>query len=41
MSSLEDLIALDNPVRCIEAFIEYISLETLGFSAQKKRLTCL
>ena len=41
ISILEDKIALDNPVRFIEAFVEYISLETLGFSAQKKRLTCL
>ena len=34
ISSLEDKITLDNPVRCIEAFIEYISLETLGFTVQ-------
>ena len=39
--SLEDKIALYNPVRFIEAFVEYVSLEALGFTAQKKRLTCL
>jgi len=27
---------LDNPVRFIEAFAEYISLEALDFTAQKK-----
>ena len=32
ISSLEDKIALDNPVRFIEAFVEYISLEALGFT---------
>ena len=36
--SLEDKIALDNPVRFIEAFVEYISLESLDFTAQKKRI---
>ena len=36
--SLEDKIALDNPVRFIEAFAEYISLEALDFTAQKKRI---
>ena len=38
--SLEDKIALDNPVRIIEAFVAYVSLEALDFTAQKKRLTC-
>ena len=38
ISSLEDKIALDNPVRCIEAFVKYISLESLDFTAQKKRI---
>ena len=37
ISSLEDKIALDNPVRFIEAFVEYVSLEALDFTAQKKR----
>lgn len=32
--SLEDKIALDNPVRFIEAFVECISLEALGFTVQ-------
>ena len=41
ISSLEDKIALDNPVRFIEAFVAYVSLEALDFTAQKKRLTCL
>ena len=41
ISSLEDKIALDNPVRFIEAFVEYISLKALDFTAQKKRLSCL
>ena len=41
ISSLEDKITLDNPVRFIEAFVEYISLEVHGFTMQKKRLTCL
>ena len=36
--SLEDKIALDNPVRLIEAFVVHISLETLDFTAQKKRI---
>ena len=34
ISSLEDKIALDNPVRCIEAFVEYILLEALGLMVQ-------
>ena len=37
ISSLEDKIALDNRVRFIEAFVDYISLESLNFTAQKKR----
>ena len=41
ISGLEDIIAMDNPVRFIKAFIEYISLEAIGFTAQKKRLACL
>ena len=41
ISSLEDKIALDNPVRFIEAFVAYVSLEALDFTVQKKRLTCL
>ena len=39
--SLVDKIALDNPVHIIEAFVKYISLESLDLTAQKKRLTCL
>ncbi|MEM0575833.1 hypothetical protein [Flavobacterium polysaccharolyticum] len=31
LSSLEDKISLENPVRFMEAFVEYISLELLGF----------
>ena len=34
ISSLEDKIALDNPVRFIEAFVEHISLEALSFTLQ-------
>jgi HJR/Mrr/RecB family endonuclease len=34
ISSLEDKIASDNPVRFIEAFVEHISLEALGFAIQ-------
>jgi transposase len=34
ISRLEDKIALDNPVRFIEAFVENISLEALGFMTQ-------
>ena len=34
ISSLEDKIALYNPVRFIEAFVEHISLEALGFTVQ-------
>ena len=35
ISSLEGKIALDNPVRIIEAFVEHISLIVLGFTVQK------
>jgi len=41
ISSLEDKITLDKPVRFTEAFVQYILLEVLNFTAQKKRLTCL
>ena len=34
ISSLEDKIALENPVRFVEAFVENISLESLGFRVQ-------
>ena len=34
ISSLKDKIALDNLVRFIEAFVEYISLKAFGFTAQ-------
>ena len=34
ISSLEDKIALYNPVHFIKAFVEYISLEALGFTLQ-------
>ena len=40
-SSLEDKIALDNPVRFIDAFVEYISLKALGFTAKKRALNPL
>ena len=33
-TSLEDSISQENPVRFIEAFVENISLKTLGFSTQ-------
>jgi hypothetical protein len=33
-SSLEDTILAENPVRFIDAFVEALSLETLGFSVQ-------
>jgi len=35
--SLEDKIALDSSLRFIEAFVKNISIEALGFTAQKKR----
>jgi hypothetical protein len=31
MSSLESKIASENPVQFIDAFVEYISLESVGF----------
>jgi transposase len=34
ISSLEDKIALDNPIRFIDAFVEHISLEALGLTVQ-------
>jgi transposase len=34
ISSLEDKIASDNPIRFIEAFVEHISLEALGFTVK-------
>jgi transposase len=34
ISSLEDRISPENPVRFIEAFVEHISLEALGFTAK-------
>ena len=34
ISSLEDKIALDNPVRFIEAFAKCILIEALGFTVQ-------
>jgi hypothetical protein len=34
ISSLEDKIASDNPIRFIEAFVEHISLKALGFTVQ-------
>ena len=35
--SLEDKIAVDNPVLSIESFVECIPFEALCFTAQKKR----
>ena len=32
--SVEDKMALDSPLRFIEAFVEYISLGLLGFTVQ-------
>jgi transposase len=34
MSSLEDKIGSENPVRFIDAFVEHISLESVGFAVQ-------
>jgi len=34
ISSLEDKITTDNPIRFIEAFVEIISLESVGFTIQ-------
>jgi hypothetical protein len=33
-SSLQDIILPENPARFIDAFVESISLQTLGFSVQ-------
>jgi hypothetical protein len=37
LSSLEDRISPENPVRFIEAFVEHISLEALGFITKKTK----
>ena len=34
MSSLEDKIASENPVLFVDAFVEHISLESVGFAVQ-------
>jgi len=34
MSSFEDKIGIENPVRFIDAFVEHISLESVGFTVQ-------
>jgi hypothetical protein len=34
MSSLEDTISQDNPVRFIEVFVENISIDKLGFTTK-------
>ena len=34
ISSLEDIVALYNPVRFIEAFVKHILLEALDFTVQ-------
>jgi len=34
INSLEDKIALENPVRFIEAFVKNISLKSVGFTIQ-------
>jgi len=34
ISSLEDKITTNNPIRFIEAFVENISLESVGFTIQ-------
>ncbi|MEC5167539.1 transposase [Flavobacterium sp. PL11] len=34
ISSLEDKIDVDNPIRFIDAFVEHISLEALGLTVQ-------
>jgi hypothetical protein len=36
MSSLEDKIGIENPVRFIDTFVEYISVEFVGFTVQSK-----
>ncbi len=33
-SSLEDTISTDNPIRFIDAFVEILELNSLGFSVQ-------
>ena len=38
ISSLEDKITSENPVRFIEAFVENISLQALGFTTQGSKL---
>jgi transposase len=35
MSSLESKIASENPVRFLDAFVEHISLESVGFAVHK------
>ena len=34
ISSLEDKIGTENPIRFIDAFVEHISLEAVGFTVQ-------
>ena len=41
ISSLSAKIALDYPVPFMISFADYILLEALNFTAQKKRFTCL
>ena len=38
ISSLEDKITTENPIRFIEAFVENISLQALGFTTQGSKL---
>jgi len=40
LSSLEDTITTDNPVRFIDAFVGTIDLEKLGFSIRVLKLRC-
>ena len=40
MSSLEDKIGIENPVRFIDAFLEHITLESVGFTVQKVKSDC-
>jgi hypothetical protein len=40
-SSLEDTILLENPVRFIDAFVEALSLHTLGFLLKQKVVRAL
>jgi transposase len=37
MNSLESKIASENPVRFLDAFVEHISLESVGFAVQSLR----